>query len=78
MFVKVKAHGVTRFVKSQNIDLLDILKKADDFEVELDENGEIKLYTGAEVGAILTPVSNVKVDLAATLGVKKSTRKSSK
>lgn len=78
MFVKVKAHGVTRFVKSQNIDLLDILKKADDFEVELDEGGEIKLYTGAEVGAILTPVSNVKVDLAATLGVKKSTRKSSK
>ena len=78
MFVKIKAHGVTRYVKSQNLDLLDILKKADDFEVELDENGEIKVYTGAEVAALLSPVSNVKTDLAATLGVKKTTRKSSK
>lgn len=78
MFVKIKAYGVNQFVKSTNSYLLDTLKAAPDFEVELDENGDIKLYSGKEVSEIVNPSSEKKADLAETLGVKKTTRKSTK
>ncbi len=79
MFVKVKAHGVYRYIKSQNSELLAVLKTAPDFEVELDDSGEIKLFSATEVSGILQPTSSTKEDLAASLGVKKtSTRKTSK
>jgi len=79
MFVKVKAHGVYRYIKSQNSELLSVLKTAPDFEVELDDSGEIKLFSATDVSGILRPVSTTKDDLAASLGVKKtSTRKTSK
>lgn len=78
MFVKIKAYGVSRFIKSTNSDELSTLKVAPDFEVELDDNGEIKLYSGKEVSEIVNPSSVKKADLAETLGVKKTTRKSTK
>ena len=77
MFVKFKADGVSRYIKSTNSEELNTLKVAPDFEVELDDNGEIKLYSGKEVSEILNPSSVKKADLAETLGVKK-TRKSTK
>lgn len=78
MFVRVKAYGVYRFVKSQNTEELGALKLAPDFDVDLDENGEIKLFTGAEVSEVLNPSANQKVDLADALGIKKTTRKTTK
>lgn len=70
MFLRIKAYGVTRFVNSSKTSEIDNFKAASDFEVELDKNGEVKLYSGIEVKNILNPSANVKVNLAETLGVK--------
>lgn len=78
MFVRVKAYGVNHYVKSNKVNDLKDLKVAPDFEVELDENGEVKLYSGKEVSEILNPSSDKKANVAEALGIKKTTRKSTK
>lgn len=70
MFVRIKAYGVKRFVDSSKLSEVEDLKRASDYSVDLDEEGAVKLYTGAEVNEILNPSSSVKVDIAEALGVK--------
>ena len=54
MFIRVKAFGVKRFINKDNLENeIKNLKTASDFEVEVDDNGSAKLYSGAEVSEIL-------------------------
>ena len=77
MFIKVKAYGVVRYIKASNASEVDALKTAPDYDVFLDEKSEVKLFTEDEVREILTPSTVQKEDLATTLGVKKTQRKTS-
>ena len=77
MFIKVKAYGVVRFINASYTSEVDALKVAPDYDVFLDDKGDVKLFTADEVREILTPSTVQKEDLAATLGVKKTQRKTS-
>jgi len=78
MFVKVIANGVTQYISRTKTEMIASLKSAYDFAIELDDNGDFKIYSDDEVKAILCPTKEVQADLAEALGMKKTTKKSTK